>query len=373
MIAALVLSTALLAPVASEDLARYDLLVGNVGAEYDTSRGGFVFRDGRPSEASVELAFLIGRERDESEWTARALRTVDWTISLFDTVGGGFLERSRDADPKQASFEKYTRSNAERMMNLLEAVRASDDPKYRKFAARVVDYADRVLLDGRGGFVHGQVGDRQLIPESNGAILRAWLAYAALDGNVRMRNFAWKSLDRLWTECWMVGPGMVRRTVFGEIESEPRLADQYEIGRAYVWSAHMTGRASDLDRARTIGDGMLATYEQDNSGFRAIALPNKKGVIKNGARNGVENARAARFLAELAAVTGEAKYREAARRAMTSFEKSFKDQGLQGAEWALALRALNVPDLPARPVWKDTPKSVADAEAPPPQKRSKRY
>lgn len=337
------------------DQARFDAMWNTVVAAYDTSRGGYVTKDGTPIETAMELSLRMGVEGQDPEATDRAIRTLEWTIGLFDSVGGGFLSRARDADPGTASFDKMTLPNSRRLELLVDATTLTGSERYRRFGAQTVDYFDRVLLDGRGGFVHGQVGDRQLIPESNGAAIRAWLEWGAVVGNVRFRDFAWKSLDRSWEECWMGTPGMVRRGFFGELTEAPRLVDQIEMGRAYLIAAHLAGREVDLARAIEIADTMLLVYQDpEKGGFRTRATANRKGIIRKAGRELDENARAARFLAELAAVAGQSRYRDAARRTLDSFTKEYeKASVLEAAEVALAIRAIASPDLPPRPEWKE--------------------
>lgn len=350
----LLLAILIAAPLPEADQSRFGAMWATVSAAYDTSRGGYVAKDGAPIESAIELSFRMGAERRDAEATERAVETLEWTLGLFDSVGGGFLSRERDADPKNASFEKMTVPNARRLELLTDAWTLTGDERYRRFAAQTVDYFDRVLLDGRGGFVHGQVGDRQLVPESNGAAIRVWMEWAARTGNPRHRDFAWKSLDRTWTECWMGAPGMVRRGFLGELTEAPRLVDQIEMGRAYLFAAHLAGREADLTRAQEIADTMLVVYSDPKGGFRTRAVANRKGIIKNASRELDENARAARFLAELASVAGQSRYREAARRTLDAFDKELeKASPLEAAEFALALRALHASDLPERVEWKE--------------------
>lgn len=350
----LMLSLAVLPP---QDQAMFDSFWTTVAAGYDAERGGYVTKDGAPIESAMELSFRVGAERGDAEATARALQTLEWTIGLFDTVGGGFQTRAKDADPSQASFDKMTIPNARRLEVLMDAWTLSGDERWKRYSAKTVDYFDRVLLDGRGGFNHGQVGERQLVPESNGAAIRVWMEWASRTGNLRLRDFAWKSLDRSWDECWMGAPGMGRRGTFGEITEAPRLADQIEMGRAYLIAAHLGGREADLARAIQIADTMLAVYSDPKGGFRTKAMPNKKGILKNAGRELDENARAARFLADLAAVAGQSRYREIAVATLNAFEPKVyeKASASEAAECALALAAIHAPALPERLEWKEAP------------------
>lgn len=343
---------------AEKDAARLEHLYGQVAASYDSAHGGFVTRDEAPVESAIELAFALGREQGDPLWTARARRTVDWMNALYDSTGGGFFLRLKDADHMGTSFEKPTSANARRLENLVDAWQRGGSDENRKVTARVADYMDRVLTDGRGGFVAGQVGGRSLVPEVNGQAIRAWLRWAAATADPRTRDFALRSLDRVWASCWAEGLGLMRPDEFGQASGAPRLVDQTEMGRAFVLGAHLAGRQADLDRARTLGELLLSRFEDpEKGGFAESARPSGDQKVKRGGREFDQNASAVRFLAELASITGRNEYRDAARRAAQAFEKDLGRKRDGAADWALALRALKVPDLPPRPEWKEPPKA----------------
>ncbi|HTK31080.1 MAG TPA: hypothetical protein VL332_03880 [Candidatus Saccharimonadaceae bacterium] len=337
---------------ASDD-ALFAQLVGRVAAQFDSTHGGFAEK-GAPSSPAVTLALAIARDRSDALWQSRATQTILWTWTLFDSVGGGYFDQSESTRHDRGTFEKRTIPNAERFENLMDAWRTVGDTDYRRRAAKVADFFDRVLLDARGGFVDGQVGDRDLVPESNGLAIHAWLMWAATTGDPRVRDFALRSLDRAWTVSWTEDIGMLHRDTFGDIQKAPQLMDQVEMGRAYVLAAHLGGRAGDLERAKAIGDRLRSNFEDmEKGGWRTQAvLDRKKTKIKNAARVFDENARAARFLCELASVTGDNAYRDAARRGIRAFADDFAKADLEAADWALAVRALDHPELPERPEWK---------------------
>jgi uncharacterized protein YyaL (SSP411 family) len=331
----------------------YERLSKRVAAAFDSARGGFVDRKGRPNESAIELALLRARDTGSSEWQARGLTSVEWLRTLRDTVGGGFHEGTREADPHSTFFDKRTISNARRLECLILAWQVSRDAAWRRDAVRVVDFFDRVLLDGRGGFVAGQVGDRELIPEANGHAIHAWMSWGAATGERRFRDFALRSGDRIWETCWAEEFGLLRRGTLGEITMLPQLIDQVEMGRAYVLAARIGGRALDRQRARRLGDLLIARFEDpEKHGFRTQTSPRKDGGVKKAARVSEENARAVLFLFELAALTGEAKYAEAGSRAWVAFTPHFEGDGLEGTDWALALRAAIHRTLPGPPSWR---------------------
>ncbi|MGH7740468.1 MAG: hypothetical protein ACRENS_00435 [Candidatus Eiseniibacteriota bacterium] len=344
------------APASGPEAILYTRLCGQVAARYDSTHGGWVTHGGEPSANSVALALAQTRDGGPAFWRSCALHTIDWTWALYDSVGGGFLQRSANVRHNDPSFEKRTDSNAERLENLIEAWQLTGDDILRRRTARVADYFDRVLADGRGGYVDGQVADRNLVPRSNGMAIRAWIQWAAATANPRARDFGLKSLDRTWTECWVDSIGMLRHNAFGEVSAPPQLADQIEMGRAYVIGAHLGSRESDLKRAVSIGELIEHNFADPKKGtWRTQAMADHNGKIRAAAADPAENARAALFLAELASLTGEGRWREAARRGITAWSGNVDHSGDGAGDWALAIRALEGADLPQRPEWKTDP------------------
>ena len=345
-------SQTLLAAPASAEAPLLSTLLAEVTDAFDSSRGGWVTKNGIPCEPAVELGFDIARTQGAPLWQSRALDTVSWTWTLFDSVGGGFFHKLSDTRKDNTSFEKRTDSNASRLETLVDAWRATGDKLYRRRAMQVMDYADRVLLDGRGGFIDGQVGSRDLVPRSNGMMIHAWLMWAAANADRAKRDFALRSLDRSWDECWHPTLGMLHKDSFGTLQKAPQLSDQVEMGRAYVLAAHLCGRPVDLDHAKAIALLVETNFaDPKKGGWRTQAVPQKDGKIRGAASLADEGARVALFLAELTDVTGEMRWREAARRGVHAFADGFDKAGLDAAEWALAIRALSKADLPAKPQW----------------------
>jgi uncharacterized protein YyaL (SSP411 family) len=343
-------------PTSGPEALLYTRLCGQVAAAYDSTHGGWVMHGGEPSSSSVALALAQARDGGPAFWRNCAIHTVDWTWALFDSVGGGFYRRSANASHTDPSFEKRTDSNAARLENLVEAWQLEGDDRLRKHTAAVADYFDRVLADGRGGFVDGQVGDRNLVPRSNGMAIRAWFEWAAATGLPRARDFGLKSLDRTWSECWVDSVGMLRHNAFGEVTMAPQLTDQVEMGRAYVLGAHIGSRETDLKRAETVGELVERNFADPKKGtWRTQAMMDHNGKIRSAASDPAENARAALFLAELASVSGDSRWREAARRGIQAWSDNIDHAGDAAGDWALALRALGGADLPKRPEWKPDP------------------
>jgi len=336
------------------DLALYERLCTNALTPFDSARGGFVRRDGTPCEAAIELALARGRDGDALAMR-RALFTLHWMHALLDTVGGGFVSGTRDLGVLDTHFEKLTWFNARRFELLAMAAQASPDPAWPRDARACVDYFERVLLDPRGGFVTGQMGSRDLEPEANGLTVQAWMRWGAMTRDGRRRDFAWKSLDRLWNECRDADLGMVRKDVWGQIRDPSLLADQVEMGRACLRSWQATGRDSDLARARALAAHIKLRFEDGvRGGWRNEYAIERFGHARRSPRTFDDNARAARFAVEIGMATGDTSRVNAARRAWTSFAKQLEKSRLESAEWALAVRATWAPEPLARADWSVT-------------------
>jgi uncharacterized protein YyaL (SSP411 family) len=334
------------------DRARFQELCTQVAAARDSARGGFVDKSGAPSDGAVELALVLGRGADAAQWRRWGLETLGWMRGLLDTLHGGYVTRAESNKAEGGMFEKRADVNGRRLENLLAASRAAGDDAWRRDADRVVDFMDRVLIDGRGGFVTAQVGDRALQADANGAAIHAWLEWAAVNRDPVVRDFALKSIERVWATCWSEPGVLLRRNEFGDLLQAPQLTDQVEMGRALLLSHQLCGRAGDLERARRIGRTLLTIFaDSAKGGFMSQAMPRKDGSIRRSGRVPEENARAARFLAELAVATHDAAAEKAARRTWDAFAKDQEKAGLGAADWALAIRAVMVPERPQPPAW----------------------
>jgi hypothetical protein len=121
-------------PAVQNEAALFDYLAAQTAACYDSSHGGFV-AGGVPYTEAAHLGFLLSEESPESSWRGRAVETLDWTLELRDTVGGGFLHAEKDHALDIPSFNKRTDSNAERLCLLIEGYAATGNPLYRRHAA----------------------------------------------------------------------------------------------------------------------------------------------------------------------------------------------------------------------------------------------
>ncbi|HKQ56332.1 MAG TPA: hypothetical protein VJY35_00575, partial [Candidatus Eisenbacteria bacterium] len=278
-------------PAPAEDRALYERLCDQVAASYDTARGGFVDKSGLPNQSAVDLSLRLGRDRAHAEWKERALATLTWTRALQDTMSGGFVARRPKSPADGGAFDTRTDINARRLEALVSAWQVTGDPDWKRDAEKVSRFMDRILLDGRGGFVAAQVGDRTLEPAANGVAIHAWLAWGASSGARAVRDFSLRSIERVWETCFDPTGVLLRRGDLGEVVVWPQLSDQVEMGRALVLAWHLCGRPKDLERARHLGQLLVEKFEDQEKGdFMTQARPRKDGTIRRADREADENA-----------------------------------------------------------------------------------
>ncbi len=330
-----------------DEQALWQRVCYRVEDSFDSTAGGFVSH-GVMSESAVDLAFLLGRRAGQERWKDRGDFTARWMLGLEDSVGGGFyVHAERVAGQNQ--FQRPTRLNARRLENLIEAWEATNDTRYWVTAVRLLEFADRNVVDGRGGFTSDPVGDQDLVPDVNGVAVHAWLRWWATARDSRCRDFAYRSIDRVWASAWRDSLGFVRTDSFGELLALPQLADQTEMGRALVLSAKLGGRPGDLVRARRVADLMIRRYTDKVGAFRSAMTLKKGRFTRMPGRDAVENARAALFLCELSSVAGDARYLGVARTVWRVYARDIDKSKLGNADWALALDAAVAPVFPVRP------------------------
>src|SRR5262245_10835336 len=75
-------SQTLLAGPASAEAPLLTRLLAEVTDAFDSSRGGWVGKNGIPSESAVELGFDVAKSQGAPLWQSRALDTVSWTWTL---------------------------------------------------------------------------------------------------------------------------------------------------------------------------------------------------------------------------------------------------------------------------------------------------
>ncbi len=359
-------------PQIPPDAAHLGGLAAQVAADFDPTRQAFVTKEGAVGLASLELALrLASRQAAEgSKWRERAVQTLQWSTTLYDSVGGGFVHGLNDKDPQRPIFRKYLADNAELLESEAHAYWLTGDETHRRNAQRTADYLDRVLIDPRGEFHSAQSGGSEFSAEASGRGARAYLTYYRLSGKENYRRFALHALDHAWENAWDPAAGFVHPAQVGKATAG-LLADAVFMGEALLEAYRVADRDHDLAHARMLGDFLLARLRDEKRGaFLSSATPVKgKGYSRGkGGRDSETNAEAVRFLMDLSRSSGEKRYTQDARTTLQYFLPRLSKDAEEVAAWALALDEFLAPP-PDRP---PAPRPVPRAEERP-QPRSKRY
>jgi uncharacterized protein YyaL (SSP411 family) len=142
-------------------------------------------------------------------------------------------------------------------------------------------------------------------------------------------------LEFIWRDCRTEEDG-----VFHYYDGAPRLAglleDQVRVGTALIQAHLANGDAVHLDGARQTADWIIARVKNPAGGYfdsAAGEIALRKLPLTDLDQNGA----AASFFLRLARVSGEAKYKEAARWALDAFNGDFAAYGIHSARFGKAL------------------------------------
>lgn len=241
----------------------------------DKTQGGFGARRKHPR--AWFLSYLLDRyaEVGEARYLDASRRTLDGVLrGLYDPVEGGFFRFSGSRDWRDAHTEKLSHLNASLVAAMLEAHRATGDPRYREAADKTIGYLLQRLYDsGAGGFYGSQAASktyyrlpleerRRVTPPSinrikyaawNGEVVFALLVAARVTGREDLRAAALKSLEflrsRLLTSrgvAHLFDPDTNQAWLHGQLEANAWVA------LALVEGYREARRAEDLRAAREI-------------------------------------------------------------------------------------------------------------------------
>ncbi len=126
----------------------------NLRGVFDGTWGGFGGRPKFPPASVLEFLLRAGEE----EMTRRTLDAMALG-GMHDLVGGGFHRYAVDERWLVPHFEKMLYDNALLASVYTHAARRFDDERYRAIAERTLDYVQRELALGGGGFASAQDAD----------------------------------------------------------------------------------------------------------------------------------------------------------------------------------------------------------------------
>ncbi|MHB8946172.1 MAG: thioredoxin domain-containing protein [Bacillota bacterium] len=359
---------------------------------FDDRLAGFGRGTKFPMVEAIGLAmdgYVTTRDEDLRDIFARTIEAmVDG--GLYDQVEGGFFRYSTTRDWSIPHYEKMLEDNAALLGALLNAVRIVGTPKLYGAAEDVVRFLNEVLYQARFGVYAGTQDadeeyyrldlkerrerkapglDRNVYVNWNADAVRAlvdasWVLDVVdhLRRAIGVMNFL---LDNAYDrERGMAhylpapptavvrndapseegaslpvpphGPGTWKPQLWG------LLGDQVSSGRALVRLYHSTGEDRWLSTAEALAEFMLKNLKAPGGGFHDLR-PDREapGELARPKVTLEGNARAARFLLELAATSldeGRAgRYRREAVAALGRFADTYRDYGVMASGYALAV------------------------------------
>ncbi len=129
-----------------------------------------------------------------------------------------------------------------------------------------VDRVRSLLESGKGKLADARQGrptpfvDPTIYANWNGMMVSAYLGAWRAFGWPGVREFALKSIDRIWNGLYVEGEGMYHQLVDGERRVKGLLDDQVHVAAALLDAFEVTQDVSFLDRARRLMDFTLAEF-----------------------------------------------------------------------------------------------------------------
>jgi uncharacterized protein len=328
-------------------------------ASFDARNGGFDDAPKFPQSDVLEL--LYSEALADPALAAMADQTLDGILAgeLWDAAGGGFFRYATAADWTAPRYEKLLDANAV----LLEAyahagwLRARDD--WAHIAERTVSWVETTLARPDGLWAGSQSADaayfgapaaqRQTLappPVDCTAYASAnarWIGSLATAG-ARLRRQDWVQRAELGMHALLAslrapGGGIYHyRDEAGEAHVDFLLDDTLQVARAALALAQATGTTTWIDEARRLAFHMEHHLWADDGAFWDRRRSDDDiGALRYRDRPFAPNAEAARFLLDLAGVTGERSWRAHAESTLARLGPLAGRHGVAGATCALAI------------------------------------
>ncbi len=190
--------------------------------------------------------------------------------------------------------------------------------------------------------------DRTCFADLNGMMIDAHLTFAERLGDDDASRLALDVLDALLEDLWDEHAGCFAHfREDGELQRPGLFADQAWMLRALIHACTTTGDGRYLDAARRPADFILARLTAHDGGFRESPDADRSGSVHAWQDAPIRSASsvAAQALDDLAHLSGETAYADAARRALEGFASDVRSEwGTFLGGYALAVdRRLNGP------------------------------
>ncbi|QLC33034.1 thioredoxin domain-containing protein [Halarchaeum sp. CBA1220] len=317
------------------------LVAGQLGEQYDERFGGWATNEKFPLPRTVE--FALKRERQQ------ALRTLEAVSrNLADDYDGGFYRFAHARDWSDPQREKLLETNAGLLRAFANAYLYTGRETYEGPASNAVDFLTATLWTGAafGGSQHpGEYFERPpserdeadepgidetAYAEKNARAADALLVYAAYTDDETARRYAERTLDYL-AETLVDEDGAVAR--YDDADAPTGLlTDHAAVARAFARGAQVAD-PDYVESAVAVADYAVEHLQEE--AFLDGPVEDV-GLLDRPLHPIDDNATMAHALVDLAELTEEDAYREAARDAVGAFAGAADRMGVQVADYAAA-------------------------------------
>ena len=337
---------------------------------FDPTWAGFGTGPKRVEADALAAALLRCRDTTDPELTQVVTRTLDAIAGrgLWDSAEGGFFRYCAGRDWSEPQVEKVLTVNARLLELYLSASRLFDRADYADCAKAIVRFAHTTLADPDGGFFASQRADpthslsppedqwrstgpsidHTLYTDGTAVMASAYVLGESVLGDSSLLEFAAESVDRVVMASYERGGG-VGHNATGTPAPRGLLTDQVMASTALLDLYDATGQAVYLDMPRELMAYCHRTMWDAAGGFadraRNLSGPDAPvGLLQKTYYPFGLNCRAAIVLARLGECTDEADYHDLARSTLARQTPVYRELGLDGAAYVLALRRLGVGD-----------------------------
>jgi hypothetical protein len=351
------------APLLDVDAGRW--LDEQVLACFDQTWGGFGSESKRVHPDALATALVRGRDTANPDLTHVATHTLDAiaTRGLWDPVEGGFFRYCEQRDWSEPHVEKVLTANAQLLELFLSASRLLERSDYASRAADIVRFVSGTFADPDGGFYASQRADpayvalssrearrgharppidRTIFTAATAAMASAYVLGASVLEDSSLLECAATSIDRVVLETYEPGAG-VGHNATGMPVARGMLTDQVTVSLALLDLYDATRQEVYLDLPRELmayceqvmWDEAGGFTDRARTGLAGFDAP--VGLLREPHRPLGLNCAAAIVLARLGVRAGEPHYRDLAVRTLASQTPVYRQHGLDGAAYVVAL------------------------------------
>jgi len=349
----------------------YDEVLDILQAAYDEVHGGFGKQMKFLFPEALELWAQAARLEGPEDAPEKLRHTLDRMIEggIRDEVEGGFFRYATSRDWSSPHYEKLLSDNAAMLVALLHAHGATGESRYLAVAGEVVRYLDSVLwlgepsgwagsqdadqdyysLDARGRSQREAPRiDRTFYVDRNAHAASAMLQAGPVLRRTELVDRALSAVDTILGDAVRASQDGIQAAHYfegdGPGEGWGFLGDQSALGEALARAYEASGDRGWLDGCRELAMHCLAELRDPRGVFYDRPEdPREPGAVGRPRFDLVLNARAARWLSRLSALTGDESFSEAAQAALAAVGGARRGYGPASAVYALAVAEAMLP------------------------------